>query len=83
MPVITVRNDPSQVKAYIDINYVGAGLLLSVHWELDSNLITNVNQMITTGRIVTIELPSPPTNWAFIPGDHLCAVCCDEPHFKA
>lgn len=69
MPVITIkRNDPS-LKAYVDINYVGSGLLQG-YWEVDGNLLANVKQMITTGTTVTIESPSPPILSTFIPGDH-------------
>ena len=69
MPLITVkRNDPT-LKAYVDINYVGSGFLQG-YWEVDGNLLANVKQMITTGRTVTIESPSPPILSTFIPGDH-------------
>ena len=81
MPVITVeRNDP-KLKAYIDINYVGAGLLQG-YWELDSNLITNVNQMITTGRIVTIEVTFAANPLNLYSRGSSSAVCCDEPISK-
>ena len=69
MPVITVkRNDPT-LKAYVENTYVGSGFLQG-YWEVDGNLLTNVRQMITTGRTVTIESPSPPILSTFIPGDH-------------
>jgi hypothetical protein len=69
LPVITIpRNDPT-LKVYVDINYVGSGLLQG-YWEVDGNLLINVKQMITTGTTITIESPSPPLLSTFTPGDH-------------
>ena len=69
MPVITVKRDDPKLRAYVDINYVGSGLLQG-YWEVDGGLLANVKQMITTGTTVTIESPSPPLLSTFIPGDH-------------
>jgi len=69
MPMITIKRSDPMLKAYVDINYVGSGLLQG-YWEVDGNLLTNVKQSITTGRTVTIESPSPPLLSTFIPGEH-------------
>ena len=69
MPMITIKRSDPTLKAYVDINYVGSGLLQG-YWEVDGNLLTNVKQSITTGRTFTIESPSPPVLSTFIPGEH-------------
>ena len=69
MPMITIKRSDPTLKAYVDINYVGSGLLQG-YWEVDGNLLTNVKQSITTGRTFTIESPSPPLLSTFIPGEH-------------
>jgi hypothetical protein len=68
-PVITIkRNDPS-LKAYVDINYVGSGLLKG-YWEADGTLLWNVNQTISSGTKITLESPGAPPLPAFTSGTH-------------
>ena len=40
------------------------------YWEVDGNILSNVNQTITSGTAFTIESPAPPILPTFVPGSH-------------
>lgn len=67
---ITVpRNQPS-LKAFVDINYTGSGLLKG-YWEVDSRILSHVNQHLVFGKSITLSSPDVPALPTFAPGTHI------------
>jgi len=69
MTTITVPRNDTALRAFVDLRYVGSGILQG-YWEVDGNFLANVVQPVTAGRLVTFPSPRPPLLPTFSPGSH-------------
>lgn len=75
---ITVKKNQPALKAFVDIRYVGSGLLQG-YWEVDGRILQNVNRHLVYGRSVTIESPDIPSLPTFVPGTHMVRFVITSP----
>jgi hypothetical protein len=66
---ITVKKDRPGLKAFVDIRFVGSGLLQG-YWEVDGRILSYVNQHLVYGRQVTLESPDIPSLPTIDSGTH-------------
>ncbi|GAB4486168.1 MAG: hypothetical protein OHK006_13610 [Thermodesulfovibrionales bacterium] len=66
----TVGRAGQRLRAYADIRYTGSGMLEGI-WEVDGRVLSQVNQHITGGRSVTIQVPKSPGLPTMDPGTHI------------
>lgn len=55
----TVMKDYPNLKAFADITFIGSGLFQG-YWQVDSRILSYVNQHLTFGGSVTIQTPKIP-----------------------
>lgn len=75
---ITVKRNQPALKAFVDIRYVGSGLLQGF-WEVDGRILQNVNRHLVYGRSVTIESPDIPSLPTFAAGTHVVRFVITSP----
>jgi hypothetical protein len=77
-PDITVGRNQKDLKAYVDIRYVGTGLL-QAFWEVDGRVLATVNQHMTFAGNATLESPDIPALPTFDPGTHVVRFVITSP----
>jgi len=77
-PDITVGRNQKDLKAYVDIRYVGTGLL-QAFWEVDGRVLATVNQHMTFAGNATLVSPDIPALPTFDPGTHVVRFVITSP----
>jgi hypothetical protein len=75
---ITIDQNFPRLKAYLDVDFVGSGLLQG-YWEVDGRILSFVNQHLFYGQpavLLTSDNPPLPT---FDPGTHLVRFVVTNP----
>lgn len=75
---ITVKKDQPGLKAFVDIRFVGSGLLQGF-WEVDGRILSRVNQNLVYGRQVTLESPDIPALPTIDTGTHIVRFMITNP----
>jgi hypothetical protein len=75
---ITVKRNQPALKAFVDIRYVGSGLLQGF-WEVDGRILQNVSRHLVYGRSVTIESPEIPSLPPITAGTHVVRFVITSP----
>jgi len=75
---ITVKRNQPALRAFVDIRYVGSGLLQGF-WEVDGRILQNVNRHLVYGRSVTLESPEIPSLPTFAAGTHVVRFVITSP----
>ena len=75
---ITIDRSFPLLKAYVDIGYVGTGLLQGF-WEVDGRIMGFVNQHLASGEYVTFEAPNVPPLPTYDTGSHLIRFVITNP----
>ena len=65
----TVQKNIPGLKAFVDIRYIGSGLLKG-YWEVDGRMLSQVNQTLMSGQSVTLTTPDIPPLPTFEAGTH-------------
>jgi len=77
-PDITVGRNQKALKAYVDIRYVGTGLL-QAFWEVDGRVLATVNQYMAFAGNATLMSPDIPALPTFEPGTHVVRFVITSP----
>jgi hypothetical protein len=75
---ITIKRNQPSLKAFVDIRFVGSGLLQG-YWEVDGRVLSHVNRYVVYGRSITLESPEIPALPTFIAGTHLVRFVITNP----
>jgi hypothetical protein len=75
---ITIERDYPDLKAYVDIRFVGSGLLHG-YWEVDGRVLSHVDQHLTFGKMVTLQTPEIPPLPTFDTGTHIVRFVITNP----
>mgnify|MGYP006871746268 CR=1 FL=1 len=74
----TVMKDYPNLKAFTDITFKGSGLFQG-YWQVDSRILSYVNQHLTFGGSVTIQTPKIPPLPTFDTGTHIVKFVVTNP----
>jgi len=75
---ITVNRNYPKLKAYADIRFIGSGLLHG-YWEVDGRVLSHVDQHLTFGTTVTLQIPEIPPLPTFDTGTHIVRFIITNP----
>jgi hypothetical protein len=79
---ITVKRNQPSLKVFVDIRFIGSGLLRG-YWEVDGNRISaDVVMHLVYGRTVTIEAPEIPPLPTFSTGTHIVRFVITSPSIE-
>jgi len=78
---ITVKRNQPSLMAFVDIRFVGSGLLQG-YWEVDGRILSYVNRHLVYGQSITLESPEVPALPTFVIGTHILRFVITSPSME-
>jgi hypothetical protein len=78
---ITVKRNQPSLMGFVDIRFVGSGLLQG-YWEVDGRILSYVNRHLVYGQSITLESPEVPALPTFVTGTHVIRFVITNPSME-
>jgi hypothetical protein len=78
---ITVKRNQPSLMAFVDIRFVGSGLLQG-YWEVDGRILSYVNRHLVYGQSISLESPEVPALPTFVTGTHILRFVITSPSME-